>query len=66
MNQETKENIERHLKSFVLTYITTFFILYTALVTEESMFDLVIIGNVAKVALLSIVRNLVKLYTDKK
>lgn len=61
------KELKIQLYSFAKTYITVFLGLYLYGVEGgKDMFDLIFIGEIAKFSLLSVIRNIYKLLTEKK
>lgn len=58
----------QQIYSFVKTYVVVFLTLYLFGIDDQGkeMFDLLFIGSVAKYSLLSSVRNIYKLLTEKQ
>ena len=62
---QTKVGIQ--IYSFIKTYLVVFLALYLYGIDnqEKDMFDLIFIGEIAKYSLLSSIRNIYKLLTEK-
>lgn len=58
--------VGQQVYSFLKTYIVVFLALYLYGVDNQGkeMFDLIFIGEVAKYSLLSVIRNIYKLFTE--
>lgn len=65
-NPMTKQQLTTHAYSFLKTYITVFLTLYLYGVENgKDMFDLFFIAEAAKFSLLSVIRNVYKMLTEK-
>jgi len=67
LKKKQKELIYRHCYSFVKTFLTVFLAFYLAGISEngKKLFDLAFIGFCAKWSVISVLRNLYKLLTEK-
>lgn len=63
-----KSNTGQQIYSFVKTYAIVFITLFLYGIDNEGkdMFDIIFIGEIAKYSLLSVIRNIYKLLTEKK